>query len=94
MEHLWFNLGGCAGGTQLAVQLRGSAARACLMDADEYQAYLDGDEYEYHAASSTSARSSSRCRTTTTGTWWSTATTGASRSSMRKSLLEAADVGS
>lgn len=48
MEHLWFDLGGCAGGTQLAVQLHGSSARACLMDADEYRAYLDGDEYEYH----------------------------------------------
>ena len=48
MEHLWFDLGGCAGGTQLAVQLRGSSARACLMEADEYQAYLDGGEYEYH----------------------------------------------
>lgn len=29
------------------VQLRGSTARVCLMDADSYQAYLDGDEYEY-----------------------------------------------
>lgn len=48
MEHLWFDLGGCAGGTELAVQLRGSSARVCLMDSDEYQAYLDGDEYEYH----------------------------------------------
>lgn len=28
--------------------LRGSTARVCLMDAEEYQAYLDGDEYEYH----------------------------------------------
>ncbi len=48
MEHLWFDLGGCAGGTQLVVQLRGSSARVCLMDAEEYRAYLDGSEYEYH----------------------------------------------
>ncbi|MBQ1041442.1 DUF1883 domain-containing protein [Micromonospora sp. C72] len=50
MEHLWFDLGGCAGGTQLAVHLRGSSARVSVMDADEYQAYLDGDEYEYHGS--------------------------------------------
>lgn len=30
------------------MELRGSTARVCLMDSDEYQAYLDGDEYEYH----------------------------------------------
>lgn len=30
------------------VELRDSAARVCLMDVDHYQAYLDGDEYEYH----------------------------------------------
>lgn len=29
------------------IGLRGSTARVCLMDGDEYQAYLDGDEYEY-----------------------------------------------
>ncbi|WP_221464637.1 DUF1883 domain-containing protein [Actinophytocola algeriensis] len=28
--------------------LRGSTARVCLMDSDHYQAYVDGDEYEYH----------------------------------------------
>jgi hypothetical protein len=50
MEHLWFDLGGCAGGTRLEIQLRGSSARACLMDASEYQAYLDGNEYEYHGS--------------------------------------------
>jgi hypothetical protein len=47
MEHLWFDLGGCAGGTQLEVQLRGSSARACLMDANEYQAYVAGDDDWY-----------------------------------------------
>lgn len=31
------------------VELRGSAARVCLMDIDHYQAYLDASEYyEYH----------------------------------------------
>ncbi len=29
------------------MELRGSTARVCLMDDDSYQAYLDGDEYEY-----------------------------------------------
>lgn len=48
MEHLYWDLGSYAGGTRFEVGLRGSAARVCLMDVDEYQAYLDGDEYEYH----------------------------------------------
>ncbi|ANN17789.1 hypothetical protein SD37_20470 [Amycolatopsis orientalis] len=45
MEHLWYEIGSCAGGAQFELELRGSAARVCLMDADNYQAYLDGDEY-------------------------------------------------
>lgn len=28
--------------------MRGSTARVCLMDVDDYQGYLDGDEYEFH----------------------------------------------
>ncbi|HEX8343335.1 MAG TPA: DUF1883 domain-containing protein [Actinoplanes sp.] len=48
MEHLYWDLGACAGGAYFEVGLRGSTARACLMDVGEYQAYLDGDEYEYH----------------------------------------------
>jgi hypothetical protein len=48
VEHLWFDLGSFAGGARFEVSLRGSAARVCLMEADQYQAYLDGDEYEYH----------------------------------------------
>lgn len=46
MEHLYFDLGSYAGGAQLEVSLRGSTARVCLMDIDNYQAYLDQDEYE------------------------------------------------
>ena len=48
MEHLYWDLGPCAGGTCFEVTLRGSSANVCLLDAEEYQAYLDGDEYEYH----------------------------------------------
>ncbi|MEU0157216.1 DUF1883 domain-containing protein [Micromonospora fulviviridis] len=44
---LYWNLGTCAGGAVFEVGLRGSTARVCLMDDDEYQAYLDGDEYEF-----------------------------------------------
>ncbi|NMH97966.1 DUF1883 domain-containing protein [Pseudonocardia acidicola] len=48
MEHLYWDLGSCAGGAQFEVALRGSTARVCLMSIDEYNAYVDGDEYEYH----------------------------------------------
>ena len=48
MEHLYWDLGPCAGGAYFEVELRGSTARVCLMDVEEYQAYLDGDEYEFH----------------------------------------------
>jgi Domain of unknown function (DUF1883) len=48
VEHLYWDLGSCAGGAIFEVRLRGSAARVCLMDVDHYQAYLDGGEYEYH----------------------------------------------
>jgi hypothetical protein len=48
VEHLYWDLGSFAGGARFEVELRGSAARVCLMDADQYRAYLDGDEYEYH----------------------------------------------
>lgn len=48
MEHLYWDLGSCVGVTSVEVQLRGVPARVCLMDVEEYQAYLDGDEYEYH----------------------------------------------
>ncbi|PZG55996.1 DUF1883 domain-containing protein [Spongiactinospora gelatinilytica] len=48
MEHLYWDLGSCAGGASFEVELRGSAARVCLMDGDHYQAYLDGDQYRYH----------------------------------------------
>ena len=48
MEHLYWDLGSFAGGAQFEVNLRGSTARVCLMEDEHYQAYLDGDEYEYY----------------------------------------------
>ena len=48
MEHLYWDLGSFAGGAHFEVCLRGSTARVCLMDVEHYQAYLDGNEYEYH----------------------------------------------
>lgn len=48
MEHLCWDLGSCAGGTCFEVELRGSAANVCLLDADNYQNYLNEGEYEYH----------------------------------------------
>lgn len=48
MEHLYWDLGFFAGGAQFAVTLRGSTARVMLMDRDEYQAYLDEEDYEYY----------------------------------------------
>jgi len=48
VEHLYWDLGSYASGARFEVELRGSTARVCLMDVDDYQAYLDGDEYEYH----------------------------------------------
>ena len=48
MEHLYWNLGQCAGGALFEVGLRGSTARVCLMDSDEYQDYLDGDPYDFY----------------------------------------------
>lgn len=46
MEHLWREIGSCAGGAHFELKLRGVTARICLMDADNYQAYCAGDEYE------------------------------------------------
>ena len=48
MDHLYWDLGPCAGGALFEIELRGSAARVCLMTADDYQAYLDGEVYEHH----------------------------------------------
>ncbi|MGW1676015.1 DUF1883 domain-containing protein [Saccharopolyspora sp. NPDC002376] len=47
VEHLYWNLGDRAGGARFEVGLKGSPARVILVDSDEHQAYLDGDEYEY-----------------------------------------------
>ena len=48
VEHLYWDLGIYEGGSVFEIELRGSAANVCFLDAQEYQAYLDGDEYEYH----------------------------------------------
>ncbi|MEU4836514.1 DUF1883 domain-containing protein [Streptosporangium sp. NPDC023615] len=48
MDHLYWNLGSYGFGARFEVELRGSTARVCLMDADDYQAYLDGEAYSYH----------------------------------------------
>jgi hypothetical protein len=48
VEHLYWDLGPTAGGAVFEVGLRGSTARVCLMDADEYRAYVDGGVYEFH----------------------------------------------
>lgn len=47
VNHLYWDLGECATGALFEIGLRGSTARVCLMDGDEYQAYVDGDEYEF-----------------------------------------------
>jgi hypothetical protein len=48
VEHLWEEIGSCASGAYFTLELRGVRARVCLMDAENYQAYLDEEEYEYH----------------------------------------------
>jgi hypothetical protein len=49
VEHLYWDLGSIAGGAVFEVGLRGSTARVCLMDADEYRTYVAEDgEYEFH----------------------------------------------
>ncbi|MET7338829.1 DUF1883 domain-containing protein [Nonomuraea sp. NPDC005650] len=35
-------------GACFEVDWRDSTARVCLMDSEEYQAYLDEEEYQYH----------------------------------------------
>lgn len=45
MEHLSWDLGLCAADACVEVELRGVEAFVRLMDADEYQAYLDDDEW-------------------------------------------------
>lgn len=47
MEYLWWDLGLCTAGTDVEVQLRGAEAFVRLLDADNYQDYLDGDEYTF-----------------------------------------------
>jgi hypothetical protein len=48
VEHLYWQLGSYAAGALFEVSLRGSNARVCLMDADEYQDYVDGEPYEFY----------------------------------------------
>ncbi len=47
VEYLWWDLGLCTAGTGVEVQLRGAEAFVRLLDADNYQDYLDGDEYTF-----------------------------------------------
>jgi hypothetical protein len=48
MQHLWWNLGDMAGGALWEVKLKGSSARVVLLDADNYQAYLDDEAYHFY----------------------------------------------
>ena len=48
VEHLWWDLGDMAGGAEWEVELRGSSVRVVLMDADNYQAYLDDEAYHFY----------------------------------------------
>jgi uncharacterized protein DUF1883 len=48
MDHLYWDLGSCAGGALFEIALNGSAARVCLMTGDDYHAYLDGDSYVHY----------------------------------------------
>lgn len=48
MEHLYWDLGSCAGGALFEIELRGSAARVCFMTITNYQDYLDGEAYAFH----------------------------------------------
>jgi hypothetical protein len=48
VEHLYFDLGVRDEGTRFEVTLRGSAANVYLLDVDQYQAYLDEDEFTYY----------------------------------------------
>lgn len=47
MEYLWWDLGLCTAGTGVEVQLRGVEAFVRLLDADNFQDYLDGDECNF-----------------------------------------------
>ena len=47
MEWLYWDLGSVAGGGQFEVKLRGSIARVCLMDRQEYEAYCEDEEYDF-----------------------------------------------
>lgn len=48
VEHFYEEIGSCAGGAYFTLEIRGVRARVCLMDAENYQAYLDEEEYQYH----------------------------------------------
>lgn len=48
MKYLHRALGSLAGGARFEVTLRGAAARVCLIDDENYPAFLDGEEFEYH----------------------------------------------
>ncbi|MEU9686768.1 DUF1883 domain-containing protein [Amycolatopsis japonica] len=48
MEYFGEEIGSCAGGAYFTLELRGSRARILLMDAENYQAYLDEEEYDFY----------------------------------------------
>lgn len=49
MEYLCWDLGLCTAGTEVEVELRGAEAFVRLLDADNYQDYVDdADDYEWY----------------------------------------------
>lgn len=48
IDHLWWELGELGATALFEVKLRGSSARIVLMDADNYQAYLDDEAYQFY----------------------------------------------
>lgn len=47
VEYLWWDLGLCTAGTGVEVELRGVPAFVRLLDADNYQDYLDDEGFQY-----------------------------------------------
>jgi hypothetical protein len=47
VEYLSWDLGLCTTGTGVEVELRGAPAFVRLLDADNYQDYVDGEEFQY-----------------------------------------------
>jgi hypothetical protein len=68
MEHFGSEIGWCAGNAQFELELRGSTARVCLMDADNYQAYVNDEDYHFYGGFGNRVPSRWRFRTTAIGT--------------------------